>query len=219
MRAIGYRVGLRGLKGLALAALCVGGALAATDPQQKLVFQSYIQSPSYRAILEKGYNDAEPAVLRAECPVLKLKSLDPPDVVMAPQFAKGIGGWTAVDGAWVQRATLDRCGKTVMRRTMAEMASNNALRTHKLLPGEYGGDYKLESTIVPGVLGNAIYKLHCREHGLPQVLEIKRVSRPNPNWNEVWTLYLCGKKATAHVAYYPRGYATDMMTTGIAYTK
>jgi len=103
---------------------------------------------------------------------------------------------------------------------MAEMASNNALRVHRLLPGEYGGGYKLESTIVPGVLGNAIFKLHCREHGLPEVLDIKRLSRPNPNWNEVWTLYLCGKRATARVAYYPRGGdVTDMTITSIAYTK
>ena len=192
--------------------------MAGTDPQQ-LMFRSYTQSPSYRAILEKAYNAAEPDVLKAACPVLKLQSFDAPEIAMPPKFAQGIGGWQAVDGAWVQRATLDRCGKPVMRRTMAEIGSNNALRTHPLLPGEYGGDYTLETTVVPGVLANAVYKLHCRQREMPQVLEIKRVSKPNPDWNEVWTLYLCAKKATAHVAYYPRGTAMDMMITGIGYSK
>src|ERR1700744_5193869 len=130
------RVGVSGLAGLVLWA---SAALAGTDPQQ-LMFRSYTQSPSYRAILEKAYNAAEPDVLKAACPVLKLQSFDAPEIAMPPKFAQGIGGWQAVDGAWVQRATLDRCGKPVMRRTMAEIGSNNALRTHPLLPGEYGGD-------------------------------------------------------------------------------
>ena len=85
-------------------------------------------------------------MLKAQCPTLKITGFDPPEIVQQPQIAKGVGGgWQVTDGAWVQRATLDRCGKPAARRMMVENGANNTLRLHALLPGDYGGGYRLES--------------------------------------------------------------------------
>ncbi|HWD25996.1 MAG TPA: hypothetical protein VG387_02430 [Rhizomicrobium sp.] len=214
-----YHVGSRVLKGFALGAVLAGGAAAAADPQAA-VFQSYLQSPAYRSILEKAYNDTEPAMLKAQCPALKVTSFDPPEIVLPAKFAKGPrGGWQAVDGAWVQRATLDRCGKPVVRRALAETAPNNGLRVRPLLPAEYSGGYKLEPNAIGTVEINTVYKLGCKDTKKPEVLDIKRVSKPNPGWTELWTLSLCGKTATARVTYLPGGGQTDIETSEIGYTK
>jgi hypothetical protein len=214
-----YHVGSRVLKGLALVALCAGAPAAAAD-QQQAVFQSYIQSAAYRSILEKAYNDAEPAVLKAQCPALKITSFDPPEIAVPPRFAKGAtGGWQAADGAWVQRATLDRCGKPVLRRALAMTGQNNALKTQPLLPGEYAGGYKLEPNAVGTAVINTVYRLDCKDGKKPQVLDIKRVTKPNPGWTELWTIYLCSKTATVRVTYIVHPGMTDVTTSEIAYTK
>ena len=43
-----------------------------TEPDQKAVFASYVNSPVYRAYLEKIFNLGEPAILKAECPAMKV---------------------------------------------------------------------------------------------------------------------------------------------------
>ena len=214
-----YHVVSRVLKGLAITAVFATGA-AAADPQQQALFDGYVKSAAYRGILEKEYNGAEPAMLKAQCPVLKLTSFDPPEIVVPAKFEKGpTGGWKAADGAWIQRATLDRCGKPVVRRALAETAPNNGLRVRPLLPGEYSGGYKLEPNAVGTVEINTVYKLECKDTKKPEVLDIKLVSKPNPGWTELWTLSLCGKTATARVTYHPSGVQTDIETSEIAYTK
>ena len=207
------------LKGLALAALCAGGGATAAD-QQQAVFQSYIQSAAYRSILEKAYNAAEPAVLKAQCPALKITAFDPPEIAVPPRFVKGAaGGWQAADGAWVQRATLDRCGKPVLRSALAMTGTNNSLRMQPLLPGEYAGGYKLEPNAVGTVVINTVNELNCHDGKKAFVLDIKQVTKPNPGWTELWTIGLCGKTATVRVTYIPHPGMANIATSEFAYTK
>jgi hypothetical protein len=223
-RATGYRVVQRVFAGMALAALILGSGSAAAaaglSPQQQAVFDSYLKSPAYRAILEKGYNDAELAMLKAQCPALKITALDPPEIVQQPQIVKGAGGWQVTDGAWVQRAMLDRCGKPAARRMMTENGANNTLRLHPLLPGDYGGGYRLEADALGTVVTSIVYKLECKDTKMPMVLDIQHLrDAPKPNWAEKWTVFLCGKTATARVVYFPRGGQVDILTMEIAYGK
>jgi hypothetical protein len=224
IRTTGYHAGSKVLKGLAFAALVLGGGSAVAaglSPQQQAVFDSYLASPAYKSILEKGYNSAEPALLRAQCPTLTITAFDPPEVVQPPQVAKGAGGgWQVTDGAWVQHATLDRCGKPVGRRTMVETGASNTLRLRGLLPGDYGGGYKLESNALGTVVTSIVYTLGCKEKTMPVVLDIQHLSDARkPNWAEKWTVALCGKTAMARVVYFPHAGLTDIQTMAIAYTK
>ncbi len=199
---------------------CGAATAAGFSPQQQAVFDSYLKSPAYRAILEKGYNDAEPAILKAQCPALKITGFDPPELVQQPQIAKGAGGWQVTDGAWVQRATLDRCGKPAARRTMVSTGANNTLQLHALLPGDYGGGYRLESDALGTVVNNIYYGLACKDTKTPVVLDIQRLRDvPKPGWGEKWTVFLCGRTATARAVYVPKGGQTAILMSEIAYSK
>ena len=213
IRLSGYHAAFAFLKGLAVLALTAGAAQAQS---QQALFDGYVGSAAYRGILAKAYNDAEPAPLRAKCPLLTLVSFDKPEFVEAPQFVKGAQGWRASSGAWVQRATLDACGAKVLRRALVETKSDNTLRTRELLPGEFAGGYKLEETAHAYVVESMMNVTACKDWRTPLVLDIKLESKPSGgHWRESWTAFICGKTVTARVDYSPNGAQTDVVTSDI----
>ncbi len=213
MKLSGYHAAFAILKGLALAALTAGAAQAQT---QQALFDGYVGSPAYRAILAKAYNDAEPAPLKAKCPVLNLVSFDKPEFVEAPVFAKGPSGWRASSGAWVQRATLDACGTKVLRRVLVETKSDNTLRTRGLLPGAFAGGYKLEEAAHAYVVESMMNVTGCKDWKTPVVLDIALAGQPSPKgWRENWTAFVCAKTVTARVDYVPNGVQTAVVTSQI----
>ena len=206
IRSLRYHAASTILKGLALAALA-GGAADAAGVDQQAMFNAYVASPAYRAILEKAYNTAEPAASKATCPVLKLTAFDQREMVVPVQFVKSGTGWQTADGAWVQRASLDRCGQTVLRRVMVETAANNTLRTRGLLPGEYAGGYKFEDKARGTVVNDMLALTHCTDWRTPAVLDtsLKGTFKPGAPWTEYWTVLVCGKTVKARVDYAPGG--------------
>jgi hypothetical protein len=205
IRASGYHAAFAFLKGfgaLSFAALAATAARAA-DNQQAL-FDGYVNSPAYRAILQKAYNDYEPAVLKAKCRTLTVVSFDAPEMVEAYSFARDTGGWRMTSGAWVARATLDACGTKVVRRALVESAANNTLHTRALLPGEYAGGLKLEEPARGSVIQTMLATTGCKDWRSPVVLDIKLMNKPKPTgWTENWTAMMCGKTVTATVDYVP----------------
>ena len=213
MKLSGYHAAFAILKGLALGALWAGAAQAQS---QQALFDGYVGSPAYRAILAKAYNDAEPAPLKAKCPALTLVSFDKPEFVEAPVFEKGPQGWHASSGAWVQRATLDACGTKVLRRALVETKSDNTLRTRGLLPGQFAGGYKLEETAHAYVVESMMNVTGCKDWKTPVVLDIAAAGKPSGGrWRENWTAFVCGKTVTARVDYIPNGPQTDVNTSEI----
>jgi hypothetical protein len=206
IRASGYHAAftlLKGLGALPLTLLAILPAAAASSQQQAL-FDGYVSSPSYRAILQKAYNDYEPAVLKSKCHTLTLVSFDPPEMIESYEFVRDTGGWRMDNGAWVARATLDACGTKVIRRALVESASNNTLRTRALLPGEYGGGMKLEEPARGYVIQSMLVTTGCKDWRSPVVLDIKLKTKPNPKgWTENWTAMMCQKTVTATVDYIP----------------
>ncbi|MEJ0044392.1 MAG: hypothetical protein WDM81_20175 [Rhizomicrobium sp.] len=189
---------------------------AAQAQSQQALFDGYVGSPAYRAILLKAYNDAEPATLKAKCPALTPVAFDKPEIVEAPVFVKGPQGWRASTGAWVQRATLDACGTKVLRRELVETKSDNTLRTRGLLPGEFAGGYKLEETAHAYVVESMMNVTKCKDWKTPAVLDIVAAGKPTPKgWRENWTGLICGKTVTARVDYVPNGPQTDVVTSQI----
>ncbi|HUO89603.1 MAG TPA: hypothetical protein VMU08_10545 [Rhizomicrobium sp.] len=204
--ASGYHAGFTFLKRLAAALpLAVLAAVPARGAgSQQALFDGYVASPAYRAILQKAYNDYEPAVLKAKCRSLTVVSFDPPEMVDAYTFVRDTGGWRMSSGAWVARATLDACGTKVVRRALVESASNNTLRTRALLPGEYGGGLKLEEPARGYVIQSMLVGTGCKDWRSPVVLDVRLKTPPKPKgWTEVWTAFMCGKTVTARVDYVP----------------
>jgi len=208
-----YHAAFAILKGLAVLTLTAGAAQAQS---QQALFDGYVGSAAYRGILAKAYNDSEPATLKAGCPALTLVSFDKPEIVEAAQFVNDGRGWRAGSGAWVQRATLDRCGTKVLRRVLVETKSDNTLRTRGLLPGEFAGGYKLEETAHAYVVESMMNVTKCKDWKTPVVLDIAAASKPSGGrWRENWTALVCGKTVTARVDYSPNGPQTDVVTSQI----
>jgi len=171
------------------------------DSQQAL-FAGYTGSPSYRAILQKAYNDAEPAALRAKCAAMTVVSFASPEIVETPVFARARTGWTTQAGAWVATATLDKCGTSVIRRVLVETKSDNTLRTRGLIPGEYAGGYKLEDSARGFVTMSMLNVTNCKDWRSPVLLDTSLRSKPSKQgWVETWTALICGKTVTANVHY------------------
>jgi hypothetical protein len=204
-RQTGHGASLATLAGIAsLASILFGAAPALAADNQQALFAGYVNSPSYRAILQKAYNDHEPAPLKAKCSALKIVSFDKPEVVEAVQFAGGPGSWRMTSGAWVARATLDACGTQVIRRTLVESSSNNTLRTLPLLPGEFAGGFRLEESARTYVIESMQNVTACKDWKSPAVLDIKLKTPAGPKgWTELWTAQICGKETTARVDYVP----------------
>ncbi len=195
----------RAVLGCGAALLAVLSPARAADVQQAL-FDGYVGSPAYRAILQKAYNDKEPALLKAQCAALTVVAFDKPEILERPVFAKAGANWQMTAGAWVARATLDRCGAKAVRRALVESAHNNTLRTRPLLPGEFGGSYKMEDNARAFALANMQGEVDCKEWMGTTVLDIKLKSPVKPSgWVEVWTVQMCGKTVTGNVNYIPGG--------------
>lgn len=205
-----YHAASRLLKGLALAALTAGAGWAA-GVDQAAMFAGYVASPSYRSILEKAYNDTEPALLKGQCKVLKLTAFDPPENVVPVQFVNRGGSWQTADGIWAQRATLDRCGTPVQRSVLVETGAKNTLRTSGLLPGAYGAGYKFEEKARETAVNTLLGLMGCQDWRNAVVLDtaLKTKLKAGSGWTELWTIAMCGKTVKARVDYSPRS-ANDM---------
>ena len=190
----------------------------AADNQQAL-FAGYIGSPSYRAILQKAYNDAEPTVLKAQCPALTVVSFAAPEIVETPAFARAGAGWTTQSGAWVATATVNRCGTNVIRRLLVETRSDNTLRTRGLIPGEYAGGFKLEESARGFVSMSMLIVTDCKDWKSFVLLDTRLRTKPSrQGWAETWTGRMCGKTVTANVDYVPEPTATggfDVRTNNV----
>lgn len=191
----------------ALMLLAVQPVHAAED--QQALFEGYIGSPSYRAILQKAYNDSEPAVLKAKCPALTVMSFAKPEIVEAPVFVRSGAGWTTEAGAWVATATVNRCGSDVIRRVLVETTRSNTLRTRGLIPGEYAGGFKLEESARGFVSMSMLLVTNCKDWKSFVLLDTKLKTKPSKlGWWEIWTAQMCGKTVTANVAYVAESSAT-----------
>lgn len=203
-RASGYHAGFMLLKGLALAAALTVTATAAyvakTDAQ---IFADYLKSPPYKKYLLDTFNSTEPPPLTAKCPRMELVSTDAPLVQAAPAFAQIGNTYPISTGAWVQRATLNQCGRKVSRRLfiMAD-PRDGTLHSRALLPGDFPGNAALENDapriVLPGVMGLA----RCKDWNKLWVLDTRLTAPTKPQgWTEAWTMSACGHVVTADVVY------------------
>jgi len=184
------------------ALLLLASQPACSADDQRALFEGYIASPSYRAILQKAYNDAEPAVFRAKCASMTVTAFAKPEIVEPPVFARAGAGWTAQSGAWVATATLNQCGTSVIRRMLVETRSDNTLRTRGLIPGEYAGGFKLEESARGFVTMSMLNVTNCKDWRSPVLLDTRLRSNPSKQgWVETWTALICGKTVTANVYY------------------
>lgn len=177
------------------------------EPDQKALFGGYLNSPAYKAFLEGIFNMGEPAILKAECPAMKIVEYNQYIMLEQPKFVRAGANFNIDTGSWVAVATLDRCGSQVRRRALLKATPGaNQFQPTFLLPGNFRGDLKLEYDAIrivgPGLLAFA----KCEDRSKLQVLDVTAITPASPSgWSETWTAVACNTKIDAEVTYAATG--------------
>ena len=165
-------------------------------------FESYTGSPSFAGYLQQAFNAIEPAALKAECPTLKVVSLDSYSMLDPPTFVIRDNVKTIDTGRWISRVTVDRCGTTFKRRAlMVALPGKNLVQPIWLLPGDFKGNLSLERDARKIVYQAILVQAHCSANETPVVVDIKAAQVKEARWEEDWTSLACGKTVTTHVVY------------------
>lgn len=173
------------------------------EPDQKALFASYMNSPVYREYLEQVFNLGEPAVLKAECPSMKVVTHNRVTVMDQPTFIKAGTNFNIDTGSWVALAVLDRCGSQVTRRVLVKaIPGANQLKPVFLLPGDFRGNLKLEFDAVRIVTPGMMAAAKCQDRSKFQVLNVTAITPASASgWRETWTAAACDAKVDAEVTY------------------
>jgi hypothetical protein len=176
-------------------------------PDQKALFASYVNSSVYRAYLEQIFNSGEPAVLKAECPALKVVTQNRVNVVDQPTFVRAGTNFNIDTGSWVAVGVLDRCGAQVTRRALVKaIPGANQLRPVFLLPGDFRGNLKLEADAVRIVTPALMAFSKCKDWSKFQVINVAPITPASASgWSETWTAVACDAKIDAEVTYAATG--------------
>jgi len=178
------------------------------EPDQKALFAAYLNSPVYRVYLEQIFNAGEPAILKAECPVMKVVVQNRTSTLEQPKFVRAAAGNFQLDtGSWVALATLDRCGSQVTRRALLKaVPAANQLQHILLLPGDFHGNLQLEADAVRTVTPALMAFAKCQEQSKFQVINVAAITPASASgWSETWTAIACDKKVDAEVTYTAMG--------------
>jgi hypothetical protein len=177
------------------------------EPDQKTLFAAYVNSPVYRGYLEKAFNLGEPALLKAECPAMKVVESNQTIVVEQPTFVRVGTNFEVNTGSWVAKAVLDRCGAQVTRRALIKaIPGMNQLQPTLLLPGDFRGNLKLEADAIRIVTPGLMAFAKCKDLSKLQVLNVTAITPASPSgWSETWTAVACDTKIDAEVTYSATG--------------
>jgi hypothetical protein len=177
------------------------------EPDQKAIFASYVNSPVYRGYLEQVFNLGEPAILKAECPAMKVVTYNRTMVVEQPKFVRVGANFNIDTGSWVALAVLDRCGSQVTRRaSLKAIPGANQLQPVFLLPGDFHGNLKLEADAVRIVTPGLMAAARCQDRNKFQVINVTAITPASASgWSETWTAVACDTKIDAEVTYAATG--------------
>ncbi|MGQ0684776.1 hypothetical protein [Bradyrhizobium sp.] len=175
------------------------------EPDQKALFTAYLNSPVYKGYLEKIFNLGEPAILKAECPTLKVVTYNRYTILEQPKFVRAGTNFNIDAGVWVASTVLDRCGSQVTRRALLKALPNtNQLQPSFLLPGDFRGNLKLEADAIRIVTPGLMAFAKCEDRRKFQVLNVAATTptaASTTGWSETWTAVACDKKIDAQVTY------------------
>lgn len=200
----GYHAAFALLKGLGLLAVLTVAARAAYVPKTDAqLFADYVKASTYKKYLSDAINGTEPPPLKATCAKLDIAAIDPPLVLVAPEFAQIGNTYPISTGRWVARVTANRCGAKAVRRMLIEAdPQTGTIHSRALIPGEFAGNLNLENDAARIVLPAAMGMAKCKDWKSLWVLDTRLTSPPKPQgWTEAWTMQACGRGVTADVSY------------------
>jgi hypothetical protein len=172
---------------------------------QKAAFDSLIVSPAYQKFIERNVNEAEVPPLKAQCPILNVVQANLYDIVNQPVFERAGNGANIKSGTWVSVVKVDRCGLSTTRRLLVRyVPDQKRFEVQGLLPGDFGGNLKLEidafKIVTPGLMTAG----ECQDRTQFWVVDVKPLHpKTAGGWAETWIAQACQKFVAATVTYSP----------------
>ncbi len=182
---------------------------AATNEQ---LFLSFLQSPPYASFIEQALVSTDPAVLKAECARMIVREQPRYAVVRPAAFSVVNGQGAIVDGVWVAWVPVDRCGVATVRRLLIVVAGPNNLTPSRMLPGEFGGDLRLEADVQRTAVPVLMEIAECKDEKATYIADIKMLAVTPTAWTEHWFANACGKQVALLVNYRRNGNAIEFET-------
>jgi hypothetical protein len=177
------------------------------EPDQNALFAAFLNSPVYHAYLEQIFNAGEPAILKAECPAMKVVVQNRTSTLEQPKFVRVAGNFQIDTGSWIALVTLDRCGSQVTRRALLKAGPTaHELQHTLLLPGDFRGNLQLEADAVRIVTPLLMAFAKCQDQSKFQVINVAALTPASASgWSETWTAMACDTKIDAEVTYTAMG--------------
>jgi hypothetical protein len=197
---------------LLVAAAHPAAAQAQAQPTNEQLFLSFLQSPAYQNFLDQALAQTDPAVFKAECARMTMRENARWAAVRPASFTVVQGQGAIVDGVWIAWIPVDRCGTPTIRRLLIVVSGPNNLVPTRMLPGEFGGDLRLEADVQRTVLPLFQEMAECRDEKQVFVADIKITRQSATAWQEHWLGNACGKPTAILVNYIRRGNSIDFAT-------
>jgi hypothetical protein len=186
---------------------------APVDPANtEQLFISFLGSQPYLNFIDAALASTEPAVLKAECARMTMREHPRYAVVRPPAFTVANNQGAIVDGVWIAWVPVDRCGVATVRRILIVVAGPNNLTPSRMLPGEFGGDLRLEADVQRTVVPLFMELAQCTDDKAVFVSDIKMLQATQQKWTEHWFGNACGKQVAMLVHYTRAGNAINFET-------
>lgn len=187
-------------------------AQAQGQPTNEQLFVSFLGSPAYANFIDRALQQVEPAPLKAECAVLTVREQPRYAVVRPANFTVTAGQGAITDGVWVAWVPVDRCGTATVRRILVVVAGPNNLTPSRMLPGQFGGDLRLEADVQRTVVPLFQEMAECADEKAVHVRDIKMLAATQQAWTEQWFAKACNKDVAILVKYTRAGNAINFET-------
>ncbi|MGQ0677302.1 MAG: hypothetical protein ACT4N4_14625 [Rhodospirillales bacterium] len=194
----------RGLA-IALAAAPLPAAALAQDGgvEQAKRYEEYIQSRPYLGYVEARLNEMEPPPLKAECPAIKVMGRETSFMVKDVRFAPG--AYMPHAGQWVDRLSVDRCGKRATRNILIAVREKEKLTPAALIPGRTATSPLLQRDAMRAAVVAARVKSGCQDEMFVVDSAIDGRFQPGAPWREDWTFMGCKATVVVGIAFTPDG--------------
>lgn len=189
---------------IAAVLLLPGAALAqGAGLDQAKRHEEFILSKPYLAYIEARLNEMEPPPLKAECAQIKLVGRETNWVVDEPKFAAGV--YMPQSGRWIDRVSVDRCGKRATRNIQISVRDKEKLTSAPMIPGRTATSPLLQRDAHQAAAAAARIKTNCRDtmHAVDSAIDGRY--QPGAPWKEDWTFMGCNATAVVAIAFTPDG--------------
>jgi len=191
----------------------MGSSCCAEAQEAEAKFKKYIFSDYHQGLVGKALASLPPLVFR-RCPTLVSKQSQ--TTIIKP-ISIGPNGLPN-GGTWKQTFPISGCGNDTILNFFFFATADEKIRTIVGIPGTTHADPLLQRDSMLYAMIAAKAEKSCKEIHVINTEFLHEVGQPLEGargmpWDELWTLYTCGKKAQVRMHFIPDKTGTTITTS------